>query len=327
MPGSVPPPRFEELDGSPSNVLAKKIIVPNGSISGKTVTISGGGGITVGTTTSNGTANTLLKTSGTGTVTDATGIVGNGTNQTLKVTAQAATDVPVTVKLAASQSANALEVQPNGSTTPVFKVDASGNNFGGSSIVTNGVDYAIGGNNLTLSYSSAIGLSKFTNNASDALGLAGFANAILTRSDWQFAWSPNTGLTTGPDIGLGRAAAGVVKLTNGSTGSAALSSVPLSPTALSANADNYNPGTARHLRISATTPVNLTGIVAGQDGQELFIWNVGATNTITIVHQATSTAANQFFTTTGANLALAAGKCAIAMYDGTTARWRVSLLP
>lgn len=245
--------------------------------------LGGASGITVGSTASNGTSNTLLKTNASAQVADATGI----TN-------------PSSGVIAASSR---FEVPDN------VGFDAVGLSSGNAGIrmTTGQIIFTTGGARYGQFY-QYVGHS--------------------VKSDLQYTWSSGSDVyLNGQDTGLARAAAKVIKLTDGSTGNATLSSVPLSPTALSANTDNYNPGTTRHLRISATTPVNLTGIVAGVDGQELFIWNVGATNTITITHQTVSTAANQFFTTTGANIALAAGKCAIAMYDGTTARWRVSLLP
>lgn len=80
-------------------------------------------------------------------------------------------------------------------------------------------------------------------------------------------------------------------------------------------------------RWTASAPINVTGMVAGNDGERREIWNVG-TNTITLTNQdVSSSAANQWLTTTGANIALAANKCALSRYDLTTAAWRVSLLP
>lgn len=79
----------------------------------------GGGGITVGTTTSNGTANTILKTDGAGKVHNAVGL-SQGSGKQLVVTSQGATDKPLTIQLAASQSGNALEILPNGSSVPLL---------------------------------------------------------------------------------------------------------------------------------------------------------------------------------------------------------------
>ena len=70
---------------------------------------------------------------------------------------------------------------------------------------------------------------------------------------------------------------------------------------------------------------NVTGLSAGQDGQLAEIWNVGSNNIVLQNENASSTAANRFTTSTGADLTLTAGKCAIARYDTTSTRWRVYL--
>ena len=93
------------------------------------------------------------------------------------------------------------------------------------------------------------------------------------------------------------------------------------------NTNNANTGSGSFQRLSASTTVNLTGLIAGTDGEIRFLWNVGA-NTITLTNlDASSSSANQFQTTTGASLALAANKCALAMYDSVSSVWRVTLLP
>lgn len=110
---------------------------------------------------------------------------------------------------------------------------------------------------------------------------------------------------------------------NGS-GTLVLSSI-ITPTTLAANTDNYDPtgnATAYELRISASAPVNLTGILAGTSGQEKILSNIG-TQTITLVHDATSTAANRFFAANNTNVALRQNGQVRIRYDATSARWRV----
>ena len=93
------------------------------------------------------------------------------------------------------------------------------------------------------------------------------------------------------------------------------------------NVNNYSPGAAWFQRWSASAGINVTGMVAGVDGETRMLVNVG-TQTITLTNQdAASTAANQWLTTTGASLLLAANKIALAIYDGSTGAWRVTLLP
>jgi hypothetical protein len=59
------------------------------------------------------------------------------------------------------------------------------------------------------------------------------------------------------------------------------------------------------------------------DGQTHVIVNVGSFD-IVLKHDTTSTAANRFLNTTGADITLTAGQQAACWYDSTTARWRVS---
>lgn len=105
-----------------------------------------------------------------------------------------------------------------------------------------------------------------------------------------------------------------------------LRSTPLSPAALSADQNDYNPGVARRYRLATdgSGNKNITGLAISQvDGQECSIVNVSAADTITLVHQATSTAANQFLCTAAANIVLAVNEEALLWYDSTTLRWRV----
>jgi hypothetical protein len=123
-----------------------------------TSTGGGGGSIVVGTTPSDGTANTLLKTNATGEVGDATGLTNTATGQ-LIVTAQAATDVPLSVKGAASQSGNYFEINSSaGSGGDAFVVMGNnivqlGNTGGGSGLLrTLGIALGFqGAGNISLS--------------------------------------------------------------------------------------------------------------------------------------------------------------------------------
>jgi len=109
-------------------------------------------------------------------------------------------------------------------------------------------------------------------------------------------------------------------------GRAVLSS-EISPTSLGANTDNWNPAglsAARCIRVSASAAYDLTGIVAQQDGTEIFLLNVGA-NAITLKHDVTSTAANRFFLAGGLDVNLNQYRGLLLRYDGTMDRWVVAL--
>jgi hypothetical protein len=99
----------------------------------------------------------------------------------------------------------------------------------------------------------------------------------------------------------------------------------ISPAALSGNTNDWNPSglaTANTIRLSASSAINLTGILApATDGKILILHNIGATNPIVLKASATSTAANQFNFSHDFTLRPNTSKAII--YDLTSARWRL----
>lgn len=95
---------------------------------------------------------------------------------------------------------------------------------------------------------------------------------------------------------------------------------------IGANQDNYNPGGRSYFqRWSSDASRNVTGLTftaAQVDGQVHLIVNVGAQD-IVLKHQTTSTEANRFLCSTGADITLAANQAADVIYDGTVSRWLV----
>lgn len=72
----------------------------------------------------------------------------------------------------------------------------------------------------------------------------------------------------------------------------------ISPTALVANTNDWAPtglATATRVRVSASTPVNLTGLLAQSDGDYKILENVGTNNITLTANDAASAAANRFF--------------------------------
>lgn len=160
---------------------------------------------------------------------------------------------------------------------------------------------------------------------SQSLGFRSGNAVIGLSSTDQLKWSDDTTdyYQGTPDAGMKRAAASVVRITDGGTAGGTLSSVMLSPAQLTGNTNNWNPGTARYIRVSSDGAYNITGLVAGVDGQEVRILNVGA-NTLTLVDQSgSSTASNRWLTHDTASIDLNPNEGAWAVYDATTARWRV----
>lgn len=97
---------------------------------------------------------------------------------------------------------------------------------------------------------------------------------------------------------------------------------------LGASQNDYAPtglATASVIRLTTSTPINITGLTGGADGRTLTLMNIGA-NTITLVNQsASSTAANRFLF--GKNILLGADQTVSIIYDTTSQRWRAAGIP
>lgn len=137
-----------------------------------------------------------------------------------------------------------------------------------------------------------------------------------------------------PSVGTERY--GFVVLGPSRQGGAVQRSAALTPSALTVNTNDYAPtgidGTYA-VRLSATGAVDLTGIYTGGSGdtpipganapgRELKLINIGA-NTITLKHDATSTAAYRFLCPGSVDFSLTANTVVDLWYDTTSSRWRV----
>lgn len=97
----------------------------------------------------------------------------------------------------------------------------------------------------------------------------------------------------------------------------------ISPSALSANQNDYNPtGLSTATMVRLTTDGggvrNLTGLAGGAAGRFLFLCNIGTVNAITFTGQdANSSAANRFLGSGTINI----GVCQGMYYDGVASRW------
>jgi hypothetical protein len=95
------------------------------------------------------------------------------------------------------------------------------------------------------------------------------------------------------------------------------------PSALTADQNDWAIGTGDIQRISGTAARNITGIASTATSPMLLI-NVGS-YTLTLKHQSTSSSsANRFTTAWAGDCTLAAnGGSALVVYDATTGTWRV----
>jgi hypothetical protein len=191
--------------------------------------------------------------------------------------------------------------------TPVFTVDYSGNvNIGYSNFISGVSQFGSGGGwgRLDNAY-------FFVSDGNVDSGLSGISQAkkqIGGQSDWQFGWeATTTGNVTLDtfDTGLARSAAGILKVTNGSTGLGSLIAAYRS-TALGGNVNSAT-------TITPTGSVfHVTGVTAIATINLPFVGFVGA---ITIIPDGI------FTTTTAGNIALVSttvvSKALIMTYDGT----------
>ena len=96
---------------------------------------------------------------------------------------------------------------------------------------------------------------------------------------------------------------------------------------ISANTDNLAVGTTNGSWVDATTSggsYNLTGMTGGSDGRIVEVTNnQGGSGNLTIVHNATSTAANRFYCPESTNIVLKKGEGIICKYSSAESRWIV----
>jgi hypothetical protein len=98
------------------------------------------------------------------------------------------------------------------------------------------------------------------------------------------------------------------------------------PSQITSNQDNYSPGVGLEQEWSSDASRNVTGMLAGQDGEIRWVYNVGAQDIVLQHENASSSAANRWLTSTGADVTLAAGGVARARYrGGAVTRWRVKV--
>lgn len=142
-----------------------------------------------------------------------------------------------------------------------------------------------------------------------------------------FSFSSSAGGTGTADTLLKRAAAAVVSCEGASSAGATLRHIPRRPAQITADQNNYNPGgTSKYLHLNTDASRTLTGMTftaAQVDGQEHVIVNVGSNNLVLANESASSTAANRFKNSTGADITLSASQAADLHYDGTQSRWLV----
>lgn len=132
---------------------------------------------------------------------------------------------------------------------------------------------------------------------------------------------------SGADITSGTVAAarlGAHASTHQTGGADAIPNVVTSPSQITASQNDYNPGAGDIFRLDANAARDITGVVAGSNGQAILLVNVGS-HAITLKHEsASSTAANRLTVPWAGDYVLSAsGGAALLVYFTASSRWRV----
>lgn len=218
-----------------------------------------------------------------------------------------------------------------GTTSSQAGIQAKNTSWGvGPTLVIGDASSNGGGNGGVQVGSFILSATGTSDTAAVAYAQAASSHGITFGSTTLVGWSSNssgsgTTLRDSRDTALVRSAAKTVRVSDGSTGAGTFSVVAVTPAQITADQNNYAPGVGWFHRWSSDASRNITGLTAGVDGQVIEIWNVGSQNIVLQNQNASSTAANRFLTSTGADLTLTADKCAEGRYDNTTQRWRVRL--
>ena len=152
------------------------------------------------------------------------------------------------------------------------------------------------------------------------------ANAVVPATN--AAGTTTEKVTLGAIAALGGGPPATHASTHQTGGADAINPVIVTPSALSASQNNYAPGVCDIIRLSSSTAIDITGLVAGTvDGALRLVINTNASggSAITLKHEsASSTAANRFRSVTGADIVLLADGGSVTLtYSTAISRWRI----
>lgn len=96
----------------------------------------------------------------------------------------------------------------------------------------------------------------------------------------------------------------------------------IAPAQITANTNNYNPGTGSNFQLTSDGSYDITGLANGYNGKVVILTNVGANN-LSLTHEDTnSTAANRFSMSTEASIVVGPNRTLLIKYDSIASRWR-----
>lgn len=131
-----------------------------------------------------------------------------------------------------------------------------------------------------------------------------------------------------PDVGIERAAKGVLKITDGSSGGGSFSSPSTTLTLSGGTSNNLAIEAASFVRLNVNTFTTLTGIApptsgSHADGRKVSLFNVGTASVLLTNEDTASTAGNRL-KINGSSATIAPNTSLDLVYDSTTSRWVVS---
>lgn len=286
----------------PKGTALQQLRMNAGATAPEWAAAAGGGGITIGTTAiTSGTAGRILYEASGNVVGETAGFTYQpAASPNLTITAQAASYVGLRINSASSPSANMVEITNNGTNLVTFYSQSS--NRADVRFFDNGTDEV-------RIFPTATGGIYLTNSNQINFGGTGAAYAVSS------------------DVAIARATAGVLSIQSQDAAQGrTLRFVANSATQITANQDNYTAGTVRSYfqRWSSDASRDVTGFSNSQvDGQVHLVVNVGSFDIVLKHESASSTAANRFTNSTGADITLTPNQAADLIYSGTTSRWLV----
>lgn len=168
------------------------------------------------------------------------------------------------------------------------------------------------------------GVSKFMANMTSAMRLE-------MTSDVKIGWHAGTTFGADPDVALERSGTNSLRVTNGASGSGNLAvgflRMAEAQSWLSGTVNDYALPGAGVWQVTATATVDLSGLQNGAGGRVLYVYNVGSSNDLKLLHESPlSMDPDRFHNTSLGDITIAPGKGAMGVYDSVAQRWRMSLL-
>jgi hypothetical protein len=245
--------------------------------------------------------------------------IGFGTIATAGIT----NDAVDNTKLRNSAARSVIGNSTNGSTDPadivgttdqVLRVDTAGTSLGFGTIATGGITAAA----VTYAKIQNVAAARLLGNPT---GGAAAPSEISLGATLSFTGSTLQRDVLGGDV---TSAAGSTSVVVNQASSAFALTGDISPTALAADVNDYNPtglSTASVIRQAiSVAAVNITGLAGGADGRLIILHNISANTIVLKDESVSSTAANRFALT--ADITLSPDSVVMLQYDSTSTRWR-----